>query len=180
MAAAIPQSKELFVRRWGEMAAYWGISRTMAEIHALLYLSPNPLCADDIMAELQISRGNASMNLRALLDWALIERVHKPGDRKEYFSGIADVWGIFGSILRQRKRREVEPIIDTIQRCRDLVAEEVARLRGPPAADARFYRQRFDDMLEFLSAIAHIVDLVFRLGPRGLRRVNAMLVRLAG
>ena len=78
--AAFAESRALFVRRWGEMGIYWGISRTMAEIHALLYISVEPKCTDDLMAELQISRGNASMNVRSLIDWGLVRRVHQRGD----------------------------------------------------------------------------------------------------
>src|SRR5437868_6576881 len=90
--AALEDSKALFIRRWGEMSSYWGISRTMAEIHALLYVSTEPVCTDDVMSLLQVSRGNASMNLRSLVDWGLIERSHVRGDRKEYFTALADVW----------------------------------------------------------------------------------------
>ncbi len=75
------QSRSLFIRRWGEMGAAWGISRTMAEIHALLFVSTRPLCTDDVMDRLQISRGNTSINLRQLVNWELIHRVHRPGDR---------------------------------------------------------------------------------------------------
>jgi len=178
MPTAVEQSKSLFVRRWGEMAAYWGISRTMAEIHALLYATPTPLCTDNIMAQLAISRGNASMSLRSLVDWGLIERVHHRGDRKEYFIANADVWALFANITRQRQRREVEPILDTVRRCRDLVDEEIPKLKGEEAADLRAYRRRLEDMLEFLTAVARIVDLFLRLGPRGLKRVNGVLRKL--
>ena len=106
MATAFEESKANLVRRWGEMGGYWGISRTMAEIHALLFVSGRPLCTDDIMEQLQVSRGNASMNLRSLVDWALIERVHKLGDRKEYFQADTDVWHMFETITRERRRRE--------------------------------------------------------------------------
>ncbi len=82
MLTPLDEARNLLVRRWGEMGGYWGINRTMAEIHALLFVSHEPLCTDDIMERLQISRGNASMNLRALVDWGLIQRVHKLGDRK--------------------------------------------------------------------------------------------------
>lgn len=178
MSASIAESKALFVRRWGEMAAYWGISRTMAEIHALLYVTVRPLCTDDIMAQLAVSRGNASMNLRALVDWGLIQRVHQRGDRKEYFTAVPDVWGMFESITRQRKRREVEPILETIERCRGLVGKEAASAKGEAAEEARQFRQRLDDMHGFLTAVGLVVDLMLRLGPKGLKRLNSMLVKL--
>ena len=87
-------ARSLFIRRWGEMAASWGISRTMAEIHALLLLATEPSCTDDIMDQLAVSRGSASMNLRELVNWGLIERSHRRGDRKEYFEAEKDIWQI--------------------------------------------------------------------------------------
>ena len=84
-------AQNLFIRRWGEMAASWGISRTMAEIHALLFLASEAQCTDDVMEHLAVSRGSASMNLRELVNWGLIHRVHRRGDRKEYFEGEKDV-----------------------------------------------------------------------------------------
>ena len=85
------KAESLFIRRWGEMAANWGISRTMAEIHALLYLTAEPLCTDDVMEQLEVSRGSASTNLRELVNWGLIHRIHRRGDRKEYFDAEKDV-----------------------------------------------------------------------------------------
>jgi HTH-type transcriptional regulator, glycine betaine synthesis regulator len=77
-------AQDLFIRRWGEMGQTWGINRTMAEIHALLYIGGRPLCTDDVMERLHISRGNASMSLRALCDWGIVRRLHKRGERREY------------------------------------------------------------------------------------------------
>ena len=82
MQDAVERSKGQFIRRWGEMGGYWGINRTTAELHALLYLSVEPMCTDDIMEALQISRGNTSMNIRELVNWGLARRIHKKGDRK--------------------------------------------------------------------------------------------------
>ena len=101
---AFDKSKALFVRRWGEMAASWGISRTMAEIHALMYISAKPLCTDDVMGQLQVSRGNASMNLRQLLDWGLLARVHQRGDRKEYFVAETEVGEVLETIIGDGRR----------------------------------------------------------------------------
>src|SRR5215471_11371510 len=78
-------AQDTFIRRWGEMGQTWGINRTMAEIHALLYITAQPLCTDDVMERLNISRGNASMSLRSLCDWGIIRRLHKRGERREYF-----------------------------------------------------------------------------------------------
>src|SRR5215207_10820382 len=82
-------SQDTFIRRWGEMGQTWGINRTMAEIHALLYITATPLCTDDVMERLHISRGNASMSLRALCDWGIIRRLHRRGERREYFESLS-------------------------------------------------------------------------------------------
>src|SRR5213078_817364 len=105
-------AQDLFIRRWGEMGATWGINRTMAEIHAFLYITGQPLCTDDVMERLNISRGNASMSLRALVDWGIIRRMHKRGERREYFESLTDVWEMFSIIAAERKRREMDPVLE--------------------------------------------------------------------
>src|SRR5262245_33307279 len=97
--------EERFVLYWGEMPSAWGINRTMGQIHGLLYVSPEPLCAEDIMQRLKISRGNASMNLRALEDWGVVHRVHFTGARREYYRALTDVWELFNTLVQERKRR---------------------------------------------------------------------------
>ena len=100
-----------FVHLWSEMAAAWGINRTMAQIHALLYAEGRPLNTDDIMDRLDISRGNANMNLRELLQWDLIHKILLPGDRKDYFVAVTDVWTIVSRIARERQQREISPVL---------------------------------------------------------------------
>jgi DNA-binding transcriptional regulator GbsR (MarR family) len=173
------QSRSLFIRRWGEMGAAWGISRTMAEIHALLFVSTRPLCTDDVMDRLQISRGNASMNLRQLVNWDLIYRVHRPGDRKEYFSGETDVWQMFEAITRERRRREVEPIIETIERCKAMVSDKLKRSRGAESKEVKEYRRRLDEMLGFLHLMNALFNVVVKVGHKGVRPLSAALARLA-
>lgn len=178
--SALESAKALFVRRWGEMGAYWGINRTMAEIHALLFASTKPICTDDVMKLLQVSRGNASMNLRSLVDWGLIDRVHLRGDRKEYFTGRTDVWQMFETIIRQRRRREVEPIIETIAHCREMIVAGSSRLEREDAGEAKVYQQRLDEMHDFLNAVGTMVDLMLKVGPKGIGRISRMMLKLAG
>jgi DNA-binding transcriptional regulator GbsR (MarR family) len=160
------------------MGGYWGINRTMAELHALLYISAEPLCTDDIMEQLQISRGNASMNLRQLVDWGLIHRVHKKGDRKEYFASETDVWEMFQSIARERKRREVEPIVETILRCRDMVGENLGELTPVDAQPAKVYLERLDAMEAFLNSLVDLLNLLLVGGSTGLLDVTRTASRL--
>lgn len=173
-------SKALFIRRWGEMGGYWGINRTMAEIHALLFVSTEPLCTDDIMDRLSISRGNASMNLRSLVDWGLIERVHLRGVRKEYFLCQSDVWKMFKTILQQRRRREVEPIVETIERCREMVPISPGNAQGSDAAEVAVYRKRLEEMHAFLGIVGSVVDLMTTVGPEGMDRIGGIMAELAG
>jgi len=177
---AFEESKNLLVRRWGEMGGYWGINRTMAEIHALLFVTRQPLCTDDIMDRLKISRGNASMNLRALVDWGLIERVHKIGDRKEYFQADTDVWRMFETIMRERRRREVEPVITTIDRCREMVAGRLTGLQETDPKDIKEYRRRLDELRNFLATMGTLFELVVRFGDAGIGKLTRLLSAPAG
>ena len=180
MHTALDKSKALFIRRWGELSGYWGINRTMAELHALLYISADALCTDDIMAALQISRGNTSMNLRQLLDWGLITRVHKKGDRKEYFVAETDVWEMFQTIVRERRRREVEPIIETIDRCRNMVAEQMGDFDPQQQHEVEVYLKRLKNMDEFLNGVNGLLNLMLSGGERGMAELQQMMKDLAG
>jgi DNA-binding transcriptional regulator GbsR (MarR family) len=104
-------AKQQFISSWGAFGTYWGINRTMAQIHALLLISPDPLSADEIMEELDISRGNANMNIRDLINWGLVQRVLQAGERKEFFSAEKDIWKVVRQIVKERKKRELEPML---------------------------------------------------------------------
>lgn len=171
-------AQNLFIRRWGEMGASWGISRTMAEIHALLYLSPEPLCTDDIMANLEVSRGNASMNIRQLVHWGLIERVHRRGDRKEYFEAEHDVYQMFETITRERRRREVEPILETIERCCSMIKTDKVKLKADVRKEATACLKRLQDMLEFFDVMNHVFNAFAKVGPEGFKQLTAILAEL--
>src|SRR4051812_43686209 len=115
-------AQDLFIRRWGEMGQTWGINRTMAEIHALCYIVGRPLCTDDVMERLHISRGNASMSLRALCDWGIIRRLHKRGERRGYFESPRGVWGMFLLFAAERKRRGRDTGLGRIKESEGMVA----------------------------------------------------------
>lgn len=105
------EGKEKFLHAWGTLGSEWGINRTMAQVHALLMIAPNALSADEIMEELKISRGNANMNIRSLMDWGLVYKEIKQGDRKEYFYAEKDMWTVVRQIIINRKKREIEPVV---------------------------------------------------------------------
>lgn len=161
--------RNLFIRRWGEMAQSWGISRTMAEIHALLFVATDPLCTDDVMEQLAVSRGSASTNLRQLINWGLIHRVHRRTDRKEYFEAEKDVWQMFETITRERRRREVEPIVETIQRCLSMIDQDSAKLGGEAKEQAEAYRKRFGDILELFNLMNNAFNAITQMGASGWR-----------
>ena len=105
------KAKSELIAAWGTLGSSWGINRTMAMIHALLMISPEPLSTEEIMEELKISRGNANMNVRALMDWGLAEKRVKPGERREFFWSNKDIWQLARKVAEERKRRELDPIL---------------------------------------------------------------------
>ncbi len=110
----IHEGKQKFIESWGKMASDWGINRTMAQVHALLLIAPEPLTADQVMEDLNISRGNANMNIRALMDWGLVHKQLRPGERKEYFFAEKDMWTVVRQIIINRKKRELEPMLKVL------------------------------------------------------------------
>lgn len=144
-------AQDRFIATWGQMGSAWGISRTMAEVHALLYIAGAPLNTDDVMDRLQISRGNASMSLRALVEWGLVARIHKRGDRKEYFQAEADVWTMFRTIVRERMKREMEPVLASLYEIRDMTGE--ARLDTTVAPAIEAHNERLDAMVDTIETI---------------------------
>lgn len=109
------EAKKQFIQTWGTLGSEWGINRTMAQIHALLLISPGPLTTDEIMDDLQISRGNANMNIRDLMNWNLVKKELQPADRKEYFIAEKDIWEVARRIALERKRREIEPVKNALE-----------------------------------------------------------------
>jgi len=107
-------AKLKFIEAWGKLGSEWGINRTMAQVHALLLISPETLTTEEIMETLSISRGNANMTLRDLIGWGLIEKQHKAGERKEYFFADKDVWNIARQVAKERKKRELEPVLKVL------------------------------------------------------------------
>jgi HTH-type transcriptional regulator, glycine betaine synthesis regulator len=173
LADRLEQVEDRFVELWNNMASLWGISPTMARIHGLLYISGAALSMDDIMARLAISRGNVSMNLSKLVEWGLVRRVHKRGDRKEYYESLADVWEMFTLVANQRKRREIDPIINTLRRCRDeLTPETLGGQAAKENVQKRF--QRINDLLKLLTMLDSLAQRFFD-SHKGLREAVEML-----
>ena len=117
-------AKKQFIASWGAFGTHWGINRTMAQIHALLLVSPDAICAEDVMEQLDISRGNANMNLRELIDWGLVDRIIVPGERKEFFSAEKDIWKVGRQIVKERKKRELDPMINILGQLGDIEGDK--------------------------------------------------------
>jgi HTH-type transcriptional regulator, glycine betaine synthesis regulator len=148
----LERAQEQFILEWGRMSSSWGINRTMAQIHALLFVSGVPLEVNEIMDRLQISRGNASMNLRELIDWGIVRRFRQPGDRKDVYVSDTDPYQMFLRVVRERKRRELDPTADAIKEVLTMLpsedeSEEVVTLRS---------------RLRALVEIFELIDVLFR------------------
>ncbi|HXH61182.1 MAG TPA: MarR family transcriptional regulator [Fimbriimonadaceae bacterium] len=151
----VKAAQDQFVLEWGRMSSSWGINRTMAQIHALLLVTGRPQSVDDLIERLHISRGNASMNLRDLIDWGIIQRFRRPGDRKDIYISDDDIWHVFSRVVRERKRREIDPTIAAIRDCLAMVPED------DKSEDAVVLRDRLRTLLDVFGLIDLIFDQVF-------------------
>ncbi len=157
-----------FVSFWGEMASRWGINRTMAQIHALLYASEVPLDTDEIMEKLSISRGNANMNLRSLIDWKLVHKVQQEGSRKDYYEAEKDVWHITAQIIKRREREELEPVMAQLRECKDTL---------PPVRKATAAERQFLERIENLMQLMDVFDGVTTSLLPFIQQKNAPIIR---
>ena len=138
-------TSERFVLHWGEMGARWGINRTVAQVHALLYLAERPLHAEEICDTLSVARSNVSISLKELQAWGVVRVAHVLGDRRDHFECVQDVWEMFRAVLDARMKREVEPTLETLREC----AKDAEGGRGN-----RHEAQRLQEMLEFFEALS--------------------------
>ena len=142
--------EQRFVLHWGEMGTRWGINRTVAQVHALLFLSPQPLAAEQIASTLAVARSNVSTSLRELQGWGIVRVVHVLGDRRDHFESVKDVWEMFRIVAAERKRREIDPTLRVLEEC-------VNDLK-PARPESSYSRERIEEMLEFLSTTSGLFD----------------------
>lgn len=143
----LAEARQKFIEAWGKLGSEWGINRTMAQVHALLLISPDALTTEEIMERLSISRGNANMTLRDLINWGLVEKQHRPGERKEYFYADKDTWNIARQVARERRKRELDPVIK--------VLDELSKVKGD-AKDPEF--KTFNKSVTDINNLAKNVD----------------------
>ncbi|WP_413533339.1 GbsR/MarR family transcriptional regulator [Empedobacter brevis] len=149
----LEESKEKFVQTWGTFAVNWGINRTMAQVHALLLTYNEPISTDEVMEKLQISRGNANMNLRALIDWGIVKKEFIKGERKEYFVADKDAWYLFKQITKERRKREIEPVIDFLDTLKNI---------DDTSDDAKEFAKLLQDLSSVSTKINNIMDLAIK------------------
>lgn len=188
--AQLTRAQDEFIAAWGQMGSGWGISRTMAEVHALLHITGEPMNTDEVMERLRISRGNASMSLRSLVEWGIVQRVHKRGDRKEYFQSEQDVWALARTIIRERLRREILPVLQTLYEIRDETAgaaKPTGDAPAEPSADEREivpaakvaqHNQRLDRLLELVQTIDRLGERFVGSEGKGLRLAATVLSKI--
>lgn len=147
------EAKGKFIQTWGTLATQWGINRTMAQIHALLMIAPEPLDTDIIMEQLQISRGNANMNLRDLLDWGLIYKHLRPGERREFFYAEKDIWKVARQVAKERRRREITPVV--------AVLDELSQI-APDTPEAQEFQRVMTDISKVVGFADNTLNAVIR------------------
>ena len=156
--ATLSPVQQKFILHWGEMGPKWGINRSVAQIHALLYLSDGPLTAEEIAEALSLARSNVSTSLKELQGWRIVRLVHVMGDRRDHFESLRDVWAMFQIVLDERKRREIDPTIEVLREC----IEQAGRTRP---GEARL-KQRLEAMLGFFETMSSWYVQIRRL-PQG-------------
>jgi DNA-binding transcriptional regulator GbsR (MarR family) len=171
----LPPIAQKFILHWGQMGTRWGINRTVAQVHALLFLSQVPMPADEISTTLAVARSNVSTCLRVLQGWGIVRVVHVLGDRRDHFESIKDVWEIFRIVSEERKRREIDPTLRILAEC-------VAESKANPHSDA-YTRERLESMLEFLTAMTGLFDEILRIPTgalKGVVKLRGKVITLLG
>jgi DNA-binding transcriptional regulator GbsR (MarR family) len=157
--------QQKFILHWGKMGSQWGINRTVAQIHALLFLSPTPLDAEAIASTLGVARSNVSNSLRELEGWGIVRTVHVLGDRRDHYESLKDVWEMFRIVLDERKKREMDPTLALLKEC----AAEAAS-----GKDDKYTKERLDALLEFFEASSSWYEQIRKLPIAGVRKFMRM------
>jgi DNA-binding transcriptional regulator GbsR (MarR family) len=162
--------EQKFILHWGEMGTRWGINRTVAQVHALLFVSPKPLHAEEIANTLAVARSNVSTSLRELQGWGIVRVAHVLGDRRDHFESVKDVWEIFRIVAEERKRREIDPTLRVLGEC-------VGELKKPGAGSS-YTRERLEEMLEFLTATTGLFEELIRIPTGALKGITRLRGKL--
>jgi len=164
MKIKLTSVQERFILHWGEMGTRWGINRTVAQIHALLYLAQRPLHAEEICETLSATRSHVSTSLKELLSWGLVKAVRVLGDRRDHFECPKDVWAMFAKVLEERKRREMDPTVAMLR-------EAAEELKKPESRD-RYTEVRIEEMLEFFTAASAWFEKIKGFSPETIAKIG--------
>lgn len=151
----LEDARNQFIASWGAFGSQWGINRTMAQIHALLLVSADALSADDIMEQLNISRGNANMNIRELINWGLVKRVLQAGERKEYFVADKDIWHVAKQIVKERKKRELDPMLKVLDQLSEVEGDKKDK-------EVKAFTDTMNNLKKFGQQADKTLDMVIR------------------
>ena len=165
----LDEAKYKFIQEWGVLGSSWGINRAMAQIHACLLLSPDSKTTDEVMEKLKISRGNANMNMRALIDWGLVFKEFKPGERKEYFYAEKDLWTVMKQIAKERRKREIIPI-------RDVLAE-VSTAQVGDSAEGKEFKKVTKDIDSIISKFDGLIEMASKSDKNWFLKILSKLVK---
>lgn len=149
----LEEAKIKYIHTWGSLATSWGINKTMAQVHALLLVSTKPLSAEEIMDALQISRGNVNMNVRALIDWGIVRKEFVVGERKEFFVADKDIWELFKQITKERKKREIEPVLRVLEELQEV---------DENTKEAEQFKKVLQDLSSVTTTVNGILDKAIR------------------
>jgi len=163
---ALPEKTRKFIAKYGEMASHWGLSRTECQIHGLLFVSPEPLDAEEISKSLEVARSHVSNSLKELQNWGIIKVVHKIGSRREFFECEKDVWNLFRTVVSEQKRREIDPWMR--------ILKETAQDMGEDGESTAFARKRILEMYEFFDVFSKWYEEVRKLPTPMVRRFLAL------
>ena len=170
---SLSPAAQKFILHWGEMGTRWGINRTVAQVHALLFISPVPVNAEEIATTLSVARSNVSTSLRELQGWGIVRVVHVLGDRRDHFESVKDVWEIFRIVAEERKRREIDPTLRVLRECVDEL----------PRESDDYTRKRLESMVEFLTIMTGLFEEVVRMPTstlKGVAKLRGKVITLFG
>jgi DNA-binding transcriptional regulator GbsR (MarR family) len=165
------EARHQMIQTWGQLSTHWGINRTMGQIHALLMISPGAMTTDQIMEELNVSRGNVSMSLRSLVEWGVVHKVFIAGDRKEYYTSEKDAWKMALQIARERKRRELDPMIQSLQTIRVTDSEKATQ------SEVDEINKMTTQILDVAMQLDKVLDIGIRSGSQSLVRKLISVLR---
>lgn len=148
---SLEEAKETLVQAWGTLGSSWGVSRTMAQVHALLMVSPEALSTEEVMEQLKISRGNANMNLRDLTDWGIVQKINRSGERRDFYVAEKDIWKVAMQVAKERKKRELEPILRVLEQVSSVEADIMdpnAKQFAETVQNIKSFAQKADNALD--------------------------------